>query len=54
MKNKELNGFEKREMLGKKYWDDPRWEEVKKFRINGQNSRANGLVCVIRNDWGIF
>ena len=54
LKNKELNGFEKREMLGKDYWNDSRWKEVRKLRTTGQNSKANGLVCAIRNDWGIL
>lgn len=54
MKNKKLNGFEKRELLGKDYWNDHRWEEVRKLRMIGQNNKVNGLVCIIRNDWGIL
>jgi len=50
---RELDGFEKREALGPKYWSDPRWEEVKKLRLENKQLEANSLVGVIRHDWGI-
>lgn len=48
-----LNGFEARELLGNKYWNDPRWEQVKKLRTENKYSEANRIVFEIRNDWGV-
>lgn len=53
MSKRELNGFEQRELLGKKYWDDPRWKTVRKLRDEGKQSEANGLVMIIRDSWGV-
>jgi len=47
------DGFEARERLGQAYWDDPRWEEVRKLRNQGKQAEANGLVFQIRASWGI-
>jgi len=59
MEHKE-NGFEARERLRRQYWDDPRtfwndprWQEVRKLRINNEHAKANGLVFKIRQDWGL-
>jgi hypothetical protein len=46
-------GFEAREALGDVYWKDERWKEVSRLREIGENSKANGLVCAIRRDWGL-
>jgi hypothetical protein len=49
-------GFEQRELIGKDYWDDPRWKEVAKLRDTGtpeNMAKANGLVFAIRYDWGV-
>ncbi len=46
--------FEKHEEAQKHgYYDDPRWKEVRHLRNNGKNLEANGLVCLIREDWGL-
>ncbi len=50
---KSLNGFNQRELIGDKYWDDPRWEEVRNLRKEGEDLKANGLVMKIRQDFGI-
>jgi len=47
------NGFAKRELLGDKYWEDPRWEEVRELREQNSHPKANGLVGQIRHDWGL-
>jgi hypothetical protein len=48
------NGFEKREQLAVfGYDDDPRWKKVIKLREKGKDSEANGLVGLIRSDWGL-
>jgi hypothetical protein len=53
MKRREC-GFAKREQLANSgYWDDKRWEKVKKLREQGKQSEANGLVMNIRSDWGM-
>lgn len=49
----EKNGFQKREDVGEDYWNDPRWKEVQKLRDAGEHPRANYLVLVIREDWGV-
>jgi len=48
----EMDGFEKREACPA-YWKDPRWKEVSRLRLEEDQSKANGLVMEIRNDWGI-
>lgn len=48
-----MNGFEKREMVGDPYWKDSRWEEVRRLRVDGEDAKANGIVCIIRRDWGV-
>lgn len=50
---KRKNGFEQREKLGSKYWDDPRWKEVTKLRNEGKNLEANSLTFRIRDSWGV-
>ena len=50
---KEKNGFEKREELGKPYWDDPRWKEVSLLRDKDKNALANALVMKVRESWGL-
>jgi len=50
---KKLNGFEQREIIGDKYWNDPRWKEVKELRKKGKNLEANGLTFQIRDSWGV-
>ena len=47
------DGFEARERLGQDYWDDPRWEQVRKLRKENKQPEANGLVFQIRASWGI-
>lgn len=47
------DGFEARERLGQAYWDDPRWEEVKKLRQEGKHPEANHLVFQIEESWGL-
>ena len=54
MKAKGKDGFEERENLGGKYWDDPRWEKVRKLRDQGKDAEANGLVMAIRSSWGLY
>ena len=50
---KKLDGFEKREIVGDKYWEDKRWKKVEKLRKSGKNLKANGLVIEIRRSWGV-
>ena len=50
---KDMNGFEKREQLGSTYWNDPRWDQVKKLRIEGKNLEANSLTFKIREDYDV-
>jgi len=47
------DGFEQREALGSKYWNDKRWKKVSKLRAAGKHSEANGLVMTIRSSWGV-
>lgn len=51
--NRRRCGFEERERVGKKYWDDPRWKEVIKLRKEGKDLEANDLVMTIRYAWGV-
>lgn len=58
MKPNELTSdpFEQRELVSQDYWNDPRWEEVKRLRstdVPGDAATANGLVFAIRSDWGV-
>lgn len=53
MSDRELNGFEQREIVGDAYWEDPRWEEVRKLRDENKQSEANDLVMKIRDSWGV-
>lgn len=46
-------GFEQREIVGDDYWNDPRWEEVKRLREEGKIPESNGLVFEIRESWGV-
>ena len=48
-----MDGFEKRELIGDKYWDDPDWERVKQLRKEGKNAEANSLVIDIRERYGL-
>jgi hypothetical protein len=47
------DGFEARERLGQAYWDDPRWEQVRKLRQEGRHPEANHLVFEIDESWGL-
>ena len=49
-----MDGFEKRELLGDEYWEDPRWKEVSRLHADGETLKANGLVATIRSDWGVL
>jgi len=54
MKNKKLNGFEQREQVSQfGYWEDPRWEQVINLRKQNKIPESNGLVMVIRGEWGV-
>lgn len=48
-----LDGFEQRELLGKAYWEDPRWKEVERLRQEGKEDKAGSLVFEIRRSWGV-
>lgn len=48
-----LDGFEKRELLGNRYWQDPRWKLVRKLREQKENAKANGLVIEIRESYNL-
>jgi len=50
---KKLNAFEQREVIGRIYWDDPRWKEVTRLRVNGEDNKANSLVYQIRDSYGV-
>lgn len=52
MKEKKLDEFEKREILGTDYWEDERWKNVEKLRNENKQMEANSLVSEIRSDWG--
>lgn len=52
-KEAKKNGFEKREQLGDKYWQDSRWKKVRKLRSQNKQLEANGLVGQIRYNWGL-
>jgi len=49
---KKLNGFEQREIIGNRYWKDPRWKKVKELRKKKKHSEANHLVFEIRSSFG--
>jgi len=48
-----MNGFEKRELLGNKYWNDPRWKKVRELRKQKMHIEANSLVFKIRETYGL-
>jgi len=51
---KELDGFEQREVAAKfGYWEDPRWKEISKLRLEGKYEEANAMLCKIHDDYGI-
>lgn len=48
--------FEQRELVSDDYWEDQRWEEVRRLRdteIPDNMTKANGLVSQINYDWGV-
>jgi len=50
------DGWEQREALGNAYWEDPRWDEVRRLRTTGKpddHAAANRLVFEIRSSWGV-
>ena len=48
------DGFEQREQATTfGYWEDNRWEEVKRLRSEDKNAEANSLTFEIRDNWGI-
>lgn len=53
MSKRKLNGFEKRELIGKSYWEDPRWKKVRKLRKENKHGEANNIVFKIRASWGL-
>jgi len=48
-----MDGFEQRELIGDVYWDDLRWEQVRKLREQNKLLEANSLVFEIRESYGV-